>query len=141
MPTVARAESPTVAVDPGRRGRLGLAVFMLGAGLMHFVVPESYEKIVPRWLGSRRRVVFASGAAELLCGTLLLSHRTAKAGAWLTAALFVAVFPANVQMLLDAGTPHQAADMPAERFRAVAVARLPLQLPLIAWAVRVARRA
>jgi len=50
------------------------------------------------------------------------------------------VFPANVQMALDAGTEHQAApDMPVGRFRAIALARLPLQLPLVGWAVRVAR--
>ncbi len=62
-----------------------------------------------------------------------------RAGRWLTAALFVAVFPANVQMALDAGTEHQAVPhMPTGRFRLIAFARLPLQL--VAWAVRVARR-
>jgi uncharacterized membrane protein len=113
---------------------------MLGAGIMHFLVPRAYEKIVPRWLGNARRVVLASGVAEVACGTLLLGRRTARAGAWLTAALLVAVYPANIQMLLDAGTEHQAADMPATRFRAIALARLPLQFPLIVWATRVARR-
>jgi len=53
----------------------------------------------------------------------------------------VAVFPANLQMALDAGTEHQAVpDMPSDRFRLVALARLPLQIPLIVSAVRVARR-
>lgn len=127
--------------EPGRRARLGLAMFMLVAGVMHFLVPGYYEKIVPRWLGDARRVVLASGAAELACGALLLNRRTARAGGWWTAALLVAVFPANVQMLLDAGTEHQAQDMPVDRFRLVAAARLPLQIPLIIWAARVARRA
>jgi uncharacterized membrane protein len=124
----------------GRPGRWGLALVMLSAGVMHFVVPESYEKVVPRWAGDARRVVLASGVAELVCGALLINRRTARAGGWLTAALLVAVFPANVQMLLDTGTEHQAYDMPADRFRLVALARLPLQVPLIAWAARVARR-
>lgn len=127
--------------EPGRRARLGLALFMIGAGVMHFVVPGFYEKIVPRWLGDARRVVLASGVAELGCGALLLNRRTARAGGWLTAALLVAVFPANVQQLLDSGTEHQSLDMPVERFRLVAMARLPLQIPLIIWAARVARRA
>lgn len=127
--------------ERGRIGRLALAAFMLGAGIMHFVVPGRYEKIVPRWLGDPRKVVLASGVAELVCGGLLLSRRTARAGGWLTAALFVAVFPGNVQMLLDAGTEHQAVDMPVGRFRAIALARLPLQIPLLIWAVRVAQRA
>src|SRR6266496_3650966 len=118
------------------RGRLRLAAFMAGSGVMHFVVPEQYEKIVPRWMGDKRKVVEVSGIAELACGTLLLSRRTARLGGWLSAAVFVAVFPANVQMALDAGTEHQASpNVPAERFRLVALARLPLQIPMIAWAV------
>jgi len=123
-----------------RSGRVPLAAVMLGMGVLHFVVPASFEKIVPRWAGDSRRVVLASGVAELVCGALLVNRRTARAGGWLTAALMVAVFPANVQMLLDAGTEHQAYDMPADRFRLVAAARLPLQVPMIAWATRVARR-
>ena len=124
----------------GGTGRLGLALVMLGAGVTHFVAPEYYEKIVPRRLGDARRVVLVSGVAELACGTLLLNRRTARTGGWLTAALLVLVFPANVQMALDAGTEHQAVDMPADRFRLVALCRLPLQIPLIVWAARVARR-
>jgi uncharacterized membrane protein len=117
-----------------------LAALMVGAGITHFVAPAAYERIVPRWVGDGRRVVLVSGAAEIACGGLLMSRRTAKIGGWLTAALLVAVFPGNVQMALDAGTEHQAVpDMPVGRFRLVALARLPLQLPLIGWALRVAR--
>jgi uncharacterized membrane protein len=113
---------------------------MVGAGVTHFVATASYERIVPRWAGDTRRVVLVSGAAEIVCGTLLLGRRTGRVGAWLTAALLVAVFPANVEMALDAGTEHQAVpDMPAGRFRSIALARLPLQLPLVGWAVRVAK--
>jgi uncharacterized membrane protein len=126
--------------ETGRRARFGLAALMLGAGVTHFVAPAYYEKIVPRWAGDARRCVLASGVAELACGTLLLRQGSARVGGWLTAALLVVVFPANVQMLLDAGTEHQAVDMPVERFRVMALARLPLQLPLVVWATRVARR-
>ena len=113
---------------------------MAGAGVTHFVAPEAYERIVPRWVDDSRRVVLVSGAAEIVCGGLLSSRRTGRVGGGLTAALLVAVFPANVQMALDAGTEHQAVpDMPVGRFRLVAVARLPLQLPLIRWALRVTR--
>jgi uncharacterized membrane protein len=113
---------------------------MVGAGITHFVAPTAYERIVPRWAGDARHVVVVSGAAEIACGVLLSSRRTGRLGACLTAALLVAVFPANVQMALDAGTEYQAVpDMPAGRFRAIAMARLPLQLLLVGWAVRVAR--
>lgn len=113
---------------------------MLGSGALHLAAPKLYERIVPRWLGDARTVVLASGAVELACGGLLLGRRTRQLGGWTTAALLVAVFPANVQMALDAGTEHQAVDMPAGRFRVLALARLPLQVPLVARAVRVARQ-
>jgi uncharacterized membrane protein len=127
--------------EPGRRARLGLAAVMAGAGITHFVAPAGYESIVPRWAGDARRVVVVSGVAELVCGVLLANRRTARLGGRLTALLLLAVFPANVQMWLDAGTEHQAVEMPADRFRLIALARLPLQVPLVIWAARVARRA
>jgi uncharacterized membrane protein len=117
-----------------------MAIGMLGAGVTHFVAPAAYEKIVPRRLGDPRRIVYVSGVAELACAALLLSRRTSRLGGWATAALLVAVFPANVQMALDAGTEHQAApQVPARLFRTVCLARLPLQLPMIRQALRVAR--
>jgi uncharacterized membrane protein len=58
--------------------------------------------------------------------------RTRKLGGLAAAALFVGVFPANVKMAID--WRHAS---PAKR--AIAYGRLPLQLPLIAWARRVAR--
>ncbi|HET6949070.1 MAG TPA: hypothetical protein VFI47_01750 [Acidimicrobiales bacterium] len=127
--------------DPAtRRARRGLAAMMVGSGALHFAVPSTYVKIVPRWLGDRRRVVLVSGALEVAAGGLLLSRRTRRAGGWLTAALLVAVFPANVQMVLDAGTEHQAApNVPAPLFRAAGLARLPGQVPMIRRALRVAR--
>ena len=106
---------------------------MVGAGVTHFVATAAYQRIVPRWAGDTRRVVLVSG-------TLLLNRRTGRLGACLTTALLVVVFPANMQMALDAGTEHQAVpDMPAGRFRSIALARLPLQLPLVGWALRVAK--
>lgn len=129
--------------DPSaRRTRLGLAASMLGSGVMHFAVPSAYERIVPRGLGDRRRLVLASGVVELACGALLLSRRTSKVGGWVTTALLVGVFPANVQMVLDAGTEHQAVPaVPTPVFRLAGLARLPLQIPMIRSALRVARAA
>ena len=123
-----------------RRSRKALAGLMASAGVTHFVAPGAYERIVPRWAGDPRRVVMLSGAAEIACGALLSSRRTGRIGGALTAAVLVAVFPANVQMALDAGTERQAVpDMPVGRFRAVALGRLPLQVPLVGWALRVAK--
>jgi uncharacterized membrane protein len=127
------------SADAARRTRRGLATMLLSSGVTHMVAPQVFEGIVPRWAGDARRVVLVSGVAELACGALLLNRRTSRVGGWATAALLVAVFPANVQMALDAGTERQVVSMPAGAFRALCLARLPLQIPLVARALRVAR--
>ena len=78
-------------------------------------------------------LIYVSGVAELVC-TAGLIRRTR----WACAAslgILAAVFPANVQMALDAGTGRNAG---APDSRAVAWGRLPLQLAL-AWAALQAR--
>jgi uncharacterized membrane protein len=108
-----------------------LGAFLLGAGVSHFAVPGFYDRIVPHALpGPERAWTYASGVAELAVGAAVLRPATRSRGALVAAALFVAVFPANVQQAVDAGTPQE---------KAVSYARLPLQLPLLVWAVRVSR--
>jgi uncharacterized membrane protein len=77
-------------------------------------------------------VVTVSGFAEIGCALLLLAPRTRRIGAYATALLFVAVFPANVQMALDGG--YADAGFPANN-AALAWLRLPLQAPLVYWAL------
>jgi uncharacterized membrane protein len=76
-------------------------------------------------------LVYLSGLAELAGGAALLAPMPApwwrRAGGWFVAALLVVVFPANVQMALD--SPNL-----------LTLGRLPLQVPLVWAAVRVARQ-
>jgi len=108
-----------------RRTRLALAVLFAATGVTHFVAPRVFEPIVPAWAGDARTVVLGSGAAELAAAALLGRPRTARAGGWYSAALLLAVWPANIKMALDGG--------------ALAWARVPLQLPLVWLAVQVGR--
>lgn len=108
-----------------------LAGLLLGAGVTHFVRPEFYDALVPPVLpGSTRAWVYGSGVVELAVGAAVAVPRTRRRGAIAAAALFVAVFPGNVYMAVEPG------DVP----RWAALARLPLQVPLVLWAVQVARR-
>ena len=111
----------------GRRRRLGLGGLLVVTGVLHFVVPDPYVRIIPTALPDdwARPLVYVSGAAELAGGAALLVAPTRAVG-WFVAALLVAVFPANVQMAVD--TPN-----------AVTILRLPLQVPLVLAALRVAR--
>jgi uncharacterized membrane protein len=104
------------------------------AGTAHFVVPRQFAAIVPDALPARDALVYGSGAAELACAAGLLHPRTRRVAGWATAVLFVAVFPANLQMALDSGDR-------SATYQAGTWARLPLQVPLVLWAVRIARRA
>ncbi|MFB4313232.1 MauE/DoxX family redox-associated membrane protein [Actinomadura sp. 21ATH] len=115
------------------RPAYALAGLMAAAGVTHFVAPKPYDSIIPERLpGTPRTWTYASGAAELACAAAIAVPRTRRAGALATAALLVGVFPANVQMAYD----WRRRPLPQ---RAVAYGRLPLQAPLVAWALKVAR--
>jgi uncharacterized membrane protein len=75
---------------------------------------------------------------ELVGAALVIAPRTRRIGAWWCLATFVAVFPANIQSVIDGGV----ADAPPPfNTRAAALGRLPLQAPMIWWARSVARAA
>lgn len=112
-----------------------LAVFLLVAGLAHFAIPQPYRRIVPRLLNDPAFWVRLTGGAEIGCAALVAYPRTRSRGASLAIVLFVAVFPANVQMALDGGLPGEPFPWSSP---AIAWLRLPLQIPLILWAQRVA---
>jgi len=110
-----------------------LAGLLAGMGVAHFAAPTPFTRIVPKALPKPELLVAASGAAELACAALVAHPRTRRVGGWASAALLLAVFPANVQMALDSGRGSSA-------YRAATWARLPLQAPLIWWAAAVAQR-
>ena len=116
--------------------RLWLAFAVAGVGVLHFASPKPFERIVPRAMGHAPLLVKVSGVAELVGAALLAHPRTRRVGGWWLALLFVAVFPANVQMALDGGLKDQ--PWPASS-TALAWLRLPLQIPLVLWALHEAR--
>ncbi|MEV5982155.1 hypothetical protein [Streptomyces sp. NPDC052114] len=114
------------------RSPLLLAGLLAGAGAAHLALPKPFDSMVPRALPGRPRTwTYASGAIELALAAGVALPRTRRTAALATAAFFVGVFPANVQMAVDwrrRPTPLKAA----------ALGRLPLQVPLVLWAKNVA---
>ena len=106
----------------------------VGAGILHFVIPKTYESIMPDYLPAHRELVYASGVAEAAGGAALLSKNPAvrKYGAWWPVATLVGVFPANLHMALN---PERYKELPP----AALWARLPLQVGFIAWVLRAAK--
>ena len=104
-----------------------MAIAYIAAGINHFMNPQLYLSIMPPWLPAHAALVAVSGVLEIVLGLLLLPLRSRSLAAWRLAMLLVAVFPANVQMLLNyirEDNPHVW----------IAVLRLPLQPLLIWWA-------
>ncbi|MGV0814326.1 hypothetical protein ABQF34_20360 [Mycolicibacterium boenickei] len=110
-----------------------LAALLLGMGVLHFAAPKPFDTIIPAELpGGPRFYTYASGVGELATGALLAAPRTRRLGALAAVALFIAVFPGNVNMVRlwwDKPWP----------MRIAAIARLPLQIPMITAALRVYR--
>jgi uncharacterized membrane protein len=125
--------TPLARRDPGPKAAYRLAALLIGVGTTHFLAPQPYDAIIPAELpGSPRLYTYGSGVAELAVAGLLLPRRTRRFGALAAAVLFVAVFPANVNMVRlwwDKPWP----------MRIAALARLPLQIPMITAALKIRR--
>ena len=74
------------------------AIFFTGAGLLHFLKPAMYMKIMPPYVPWHLAMVYASGVAEILGGIGLFIPRVRRVAALGLVALLIAVFPANVYM-------------------------------------------
>ncbi len=120
-----------MAITHDDRSAFALAGLLTTTGVLHFVRPAPFVAIVPRSLPHPKALVAASGVAELACAALLSRRSSRQLAGLLTAATFVAVFPANVSMALRSGRRPP-------WYRVVAWLRLPGQLPLVMWALRVA---
>ncbi|HEY5109902.1 MAG TPA: hypothetical protein VII96_09880 [Acidimicrobiales bacterium] len=110
----------------------GLACIFTVTGVLHFVRPAFFDPLMPRMIAGRfhRPLIYGSGVAELACAAGLF-RRSRWASAASTAVL-LAVWPANLQMALDAGSGRHPDAMDSV---AVAWGRMPLQLPML-WAAR-----
>ena len=107
--------------------------FFVFAGTMHFVIPRTYEAIVPNRLPARRAVVYASGVAEIAGGLGVMHPRTRRLASWGSVATLVAVFPANVNMALNPDRYRVPGGAPALWLR------LPVQALFVRWALAAGR--
>ncbi|HWP32344.1 MAG TPA: hypothetical protein VNL97_01210 [Solirubrobacterales bacterium] len=120
-----------------RHSQKVLAGFFGFAGAMHFVVPRSYEAIMPPSLPRHREAVALSGLAEIAGGAAVVSRRTRPLARWWLLGLLLAVFPANVHMAVN---PEQVRGLDLKRIpRWTLWARLPLQPLAMVWVWRATR--
>ncbi len=140
-----RGEGPAEGVvSPGRPGRwrdhvraalrVVLGAAMVLVGVLHFTSPDPFVKMIPASLPGPLALVYVSGAAEIAGGVGLFVPRLRRAASWGLIALYIAVFPANVNMAVN---ELPLGDLQLSTF--ALWARLPLQLVFIAWAWWVGR--
>jgi uncharacterized membrane protein len=116
-----------------RPGPRFLMAIFAGSGILHFVRPGPFQSIVPPSLPRKRELVYLSGAAELVCAAGLA--RRARWAGPATAAVLAAVWPANISMAVESSRNRQSVVR-----QVVAWGRIPLQIPLIAGALRAGDR-
>ncbi|HTU97610.1 MAG TPA: hypothetical protein VMF14_17310 [Solirubrobacteraceae bacterium] len=109
--------------------------FFVFAGIMHFVIPRTYRRIMPPYVPAHMPMVYASGVAEIAGGAGLMSARHRRRAGWWLIATLVAVFPANLHMALNA---EKFSKVPGGR--PALWARLPFQGVFIAWVMAAMHR-
>ena len=114
------------------RRAVALAALLAGAGTTHFAVPKFYDAMIPEPLpGTPRMWTYGTGGVEIVTAAAVLVPRTRRTGGLAAALLFAGVLPGNIKMALDARKSDSAA------FKIGTLLRLPMQWPLIAWALKV----
>jgi uncharacterized membrane protein len=109
-------------------------IFFVMAGTNHFIQPKFYRQIVPPMFPAPGLLVIASGICEIAGGIGLQIRSLRPAAGWGLIALLVAVFPANVYMVVS---PQAATDIHVSKI--LLWLRLPLQGVFIIWVWFVSR--
>jgi uncharacterized membrane protein len=119
-----------------KTGRWLFASIFIVSGILHFVSPKPFIRIVPPMFPRPNLLVLVSGGAEILGGIGLLIPRFRRPAAYGLALLLIAVFPANIYMAV--------AHVPSSGLlgnRWLQWLRLPIQVPLVWWALNYTRKA
>jgi uncharacterized membrane protein len=106
-----------------------MSIVMVAVGIVHFAYPAPFVAIVPAWLPNPALLVAISGIFEILGGVGLQVRSARRLAAWGLVALYIAVFPANLNQAMN-HIEFPGSHTPSLLFWA----RLPLQLVFIAWA-------
>lgn len=119
-----------------RRTRIGMAAGLAGMTVLHIAMPEPFEDMIPHELpGTATTLHWMAIIAEATAAGLLARRSTANLGGVVAFLTFLGVWIANVEAVRRGGYPTAPGFLSS---RWVAIARVPLQLPLLWMAWRVA---
>ncbi|GGG53950.1 DoxX family protein [Bizionia arctica] len=104
-----------------------MALIYVFAGIMHFVKPKMYMRIMPNYLPNHKLLVSLSGFAEIILGIALCFEKTRTFAVYGIIAMLAVFLLVHVYML---SSEKAGAGIP----KWILILRLPLQLVLMAWA-------
>ena len=90
-------------------GKWVFGFLFIFAGMLHFVRPEFYLKIMPPYLPWHRELVFLSGVIEIVLGVLLLIPTTSTIAAWGADRPAHCRLPSKYSCVSASGTDHSPA--------------------------------
>jgi uncharacterized membrane protein len=110
--------------------KIVLALFMVYAGVQHFINPTTFQPFVPNFLPFKLMIVYFSGLLEIALGVLLFLPKYSRWGATGIIWLMIVFLPIHIWDIFI--------DEPAIGSHKAAMIRLPIQFILIgiAWAIR-----
>lgn len=104
-----------------------MAVIYIFAGIMHFIKPKMYLRIMPRYLPYHKQLVILSGLAEIILGIGLFFKETKNLACFGIIAMLAVFLLVHVYML---SSDKASAGIP----KWILLLRLPLQFVLMYWA-------
>jgi uncharacterized membrane protein len=104
-----------------------MAVIYIIAGIMHFVRPKMYLRILPSYLPGHKLLVIISGITEIILGIALCFSETKDLTIYLMIVTLAFFLPAHFHMLFN-----KKASMGIAKWKLIA--RIPLQFVLMFWA-------
>ncbi|MCX7547614.1 hypothetical protein OS188_06565 [Xanthomarina sp. F1114] len=104
-----------------------MAAIYIFAGIMHFIKPKMYMRIMPKYLPNHKLLVLLSGVAEIVLGFGLLFNQTRNLAIYGIIAMLIVFLLVHFYML---SSKKAGAGIP----KWVLLMRLPLQFVLMAWA-------
>ncbi len=104
-----------------------MAGMYITAGIMHFVKPKAYLRIMPRYLPEHKLLVGLSGIAEVLLGIGLCLSITKNLAVYSIILMLIFFLPVHFYML----SGNQAS---ARIPKWILILRIPVQFGLMYWA-------
>ncbi|MFM8927656.1 MAG: hypothetical protein ACKOFA_05585 [Rhodoluna sp.] len=108
-----------------------IIITFFSSGVLHLVNPSAFMWLMPPWLPEPIFLIYLSGVFELVAALGLILKK--KWFGWFAAAVLLGIWPANIWYAFSVLDSGNAGLITAAWFR------LPLQIPLIYFAIKFAQ--